>query len=75
MLIVSGATMYAHVAAGWETTKLLPAIVNVADLDCVVVLAVAQRIKYFVPDIRAERRVGVHDSRRVQQYVCRSRMR
>jgi hypothetical protein len=41
MLIVSGATVYVHVAAGWEMTKLLPAIVSVADLDCVVVLAVA----------------------------------
>jgi hypothetical protein len=34
--------------------------------------AVIARIEYFVPDIRAERRVAAHDPRRVQQYVCRS---
>ena len=35
---VSGATVYVHVAACWVTPKLLPAIVNVAVLDCVVEL-------------------------------------
>jgi len=40
-LIVSGATVYVHVAACSVTTKLLPAIVNVVDLDCVVVFAAA----------------------------------
>ena len=40
-LMASGATVYVHVDACWETTKLLPAIVNVAALDCVVAFAAA----------------------------------
>ena len=40
-LTVSGATVYVHVPACWLTTKLLPAIVNVAVLDCVVELTAA----------------------------------
>ena len=38
---VSGATVYVHVAACSVTPKLLPAIVNVAVLDCVVELDAA----------------------------------